>query len=250
MPVSPRSIPSWATWIGRRVCPYTWSAASEELARQAIARYPERRSATMTLLYIAMREDLDQGNHRLTEDGMRKVADLAGVTPAQVAAVASFYTMYKRQPVGRYLISVCTSLSCWLSGADEVLHALEDEAGTPSGYPDAEDLISPEHVECIGACGAAPAVQVNYEFVEGVTPAKARRWSGGCGPSAPSRCRAMISRPASEVAPPFLGPSPTRWAPPVRYPPSPSSEPRSRPRPAEPAGFPPPSRRRGTGTPR
>ena len=158
---------------------YTWSAVAEQHARNALAAYPERRSGIMALLYIAMREDLDQGNDHLTDEGMRKVAELVGVTPAQVAAVASFYTMYKRTPVGRYLVSVCTSLSCWLGGADDVLGAIEDELGTPSGHTDAEGLVSPEHVECIGACGAAPVVQVNYEFVEGVTPAKARdlvRW--------------------------------------------------------------------------
>ena len=158
---------------------YTWSVVAEERARKVIAGYPDRRSAMMALLYIAMQEDLDHGNDRLTEEGMRKVAELTGVTPAQVVAVASFYTMYKREPVGRYLVSVCTSLSCFLSGADDVLHAVEDEAGASSGHPDAEGLVSPEHVECIGACGAAPAVQVNYEFVEGVTPRKARemvRW--------------------------------------------------------------------------
>ena len=158
---------------------YTWSAGAEERARKLIAAYPQRRSAIMALLYIAMQEDLDRGKDRLTDDGMRKVADLAGVTPAQVVAVASFYTMYKRSPVGRYLVSVCTSLSCWLGGADDVLHAIEDEVGAPSGHVDGEGLVSPEHVECIGACGAAPTVQVNYEFVEGVTPDRARemvRW--------------------------------------------------------------------------
>ena len=158
---------------------YTWSAVAEERARKVIASYPQRRSAVMPLLYIAMREDLDRGSDRLTPEGMRRVAELVGLTPAQVLAVASFYTMYKREPVGRYLVSVCTSLSCWLGGADDVLHAVEDEAGAPSGGTGSDDLISPEHVECIGACAGAPALQVNYEFVEGVTPGKARqmvRW--------------------------------------------------------------------------
>ena len=158
---------------------YTWSAVAEERARKVIASYPQRRSAVMPLLYIAMREDLDRGSDRLTPEGMRRVAELVGLTPAQVSAVASFYTMYKREPVGRYLVSVCTSLSCWLGGADDVLHAVEDEAGAPSGGTGSDDLISPEHVECIGACAGAPALQVNYEFVEGVTPGKARqmvRW--------------------------------------------------------------------------
>ena len=158
---------------------YTWSSAAEDLARRAIARYPEPRSALMPLLYIAMQEDRNRGKAHLTDDGMRKVAEMVGITPAQAAAAASFYTMYKLQPVGRYLISVCTSLSCWLAGADDVLHALEEEAGAPSGHTDEEGLITPEHVECIGACGGAPAVQVNYEFVEGVDPDRVRemvRW--------------------------------------------------------------------------
>lgn len=149
---------------------YSWSAEAEALAKDVIARYPEKRSGTMPLLYIAMRED-----GYLTADGMRKVADLVDLTPAQVSAVASFYTMYKREKVGKYLVSVCTSISCWLLGGDDVLHAVEDEAGVPHGQTDADGLISPEHVECIGACGGAPAVQVNYEFIEGVTPEKARQ---------------------------------------------------------------------------
>ena len=164
---------------------YTWSPIAEERARKVVASYPQRRSAVMPLLYIAMREDLDRGNDRLTPEGMRRVAELVGLTPAQVLAVASFYTMYKREPVGRYLVSVCTSLSCWLEGADDVLHAVEDEAGASSGGTDREGLVSPEHVECIGACGGAPAVQVNYEFVEGVTPGKAREMVGWLRSSRP-----------------------------------------------------------------
>ncbi len=158
---------------------YKWSAPAEERARKLVAAYPDRRSAIMPLLYVAMQEDIDQGHGQLTNAGMRKVAELVDATPAQVIAVASFYTMYKRAPVGRYLVSVCTSLSCWLEGADEVLHAVEDEARVPSGQVDGEGLISPEHVECIGACAGGPAVQVNYEFVEGLSPDRARdmvRW--------------------------------------------------------------------------
>lgn len=149
--------------------PYVWSERAESRAAEVMARYPHRRSAVMPLLYIAMRED-----GRLTEAGMRKVAEMTGITPAQVVAVAGFYTMYKRAPVGKYLVSVCTSLSCWLLGADGVLKAVEEAAGVGSGQTDREGLVSPEHVECIGACGGAPALQVNYEFVEGVAPQAAR----------------------------------------------------------------------------
>jgi NADH-quinone oxidoreductase subunit E len=151
-----------------------WPEATQERARAIVARYPAKRSAVMPLLYLAMAED-----GYLTEAGMAEVAEWVGITPAQVLGVASFYTMYKREPTGRYLISCCTSISCMLLGSDEVLHALEDESGVPHGETDADGLISVEHAECIGACGGAPAVQVNYELIEGITPEKARelvRW--------------------------------------------------------------------------
>ena len=146
-----------------------WPEATQERARTIIARYPEARSAVMPLLYLAMRED-----GWLTDEGMVEVAEWTGLTPAQVQAVASFYTMYKRERTGKYLVSVCTSISCMLLGSDDVLHAVEDEAGVPHGETDDEGLISVEHAECIGACGGAPAVQVNYELIEGVTPDKGR----------------------------------------------------------------------------
>ena len=89
-------------------------------------------------------------------------------------SVASFYTMFKREDTGNYLISVCTSISCFLLGADDVLDAISDETGVPDGETDADGTFSVEHAECIGACGGAPAVQVNYELIEGVTPDKGR----------------------------------------------------------------------------
>jgi NADH-quinone oxidoreductase E subunit len=146
-----------------------WSAETEARADEIIERYPERRSAVMPLLYLAMAED-----GHLTDVGMEEVARRVGITPAQVRSVASFYTMYKRERTGRYLVSACTSISCMLLGGDEVLHAVEDQANVPHGETDDEGLLSVEHVECIGACGGAPAMQVNYELVEGITPEKAR----------------------------------------------------------------------------
>jgi NADH-quinone oxidoreductase subunit E len=157
-----------------------WSEATEERAREIISRYPQKRSAVMPLLYLAMAED-----GYLTNEGMEEVARWVGITPAQVHAVASFYTMYKREPTGRYLISCCTSISCMLLGGDDILHAVEDESGVPHGETDSEGFLSVEHVECIGACGGAPAVQVNYELIEGVTSERARdlvRWLKGAQP--------------------------------------------------------------------
>jgi NADH-quinone oxidoreductase subunit E len=145
----------------------TWSEDTMARARDIVARYPQARSAIMPLLYVAMRED-----GHLTPDGMRQVAELTGVTPAQVQSTASFYNMFHREEKGTYLVSVCTSISCFLLGADDVMAAVEAESGVPAG--EADDEIGVEHAECIGACGGAPACLVNYELVEGLTPQKAR----------------------------------------------------------------------------
>jgi NADH:ubiquinone oxidoreductase subunit E len=148
----------------------TWSPATLARAEAIIARYPDRRSAVMPLLYLAMATD-----GRLTAEGMRTVAEHTGLTPVQVQSVASFYSMYKRE-LGDHLVSVCRSVSCHLLGGDAVLDAVVDETGIRPGETGA---LTVEAVECIGACGGAPAVQVDYELVEGVTPEKARalcRW--------------------------------------------------------------------------
>jgi NADH-quinone oxidoreductase subunit E len=145
-----------------------WTAPNRERAATMLAAYPEKRSAVMPLLYLA---SLEHGH--VTDEGMRQVAELTGLSSAQVQSVASFYTMYKRDHVGTYLISVCTSISCYLLGADDVLEAIEHGTATPDGETSENGMFSVEHVECLGACGGAPAVQVNYELVEGVEPDKA-----------------------------------------------------------------------------
>ena len=142
-----------------------WSRDNKERAASVIAQYPDPRSAIMPLLYIASRE-----HAYASEEAMRQVADLVGVTPVQVRSVASFYTMFKREPVGRFLVSVCTSISCHLLGGDAVLAAVCQAAGVEQGGTTQDGVVSVERVECIGACGGAPAVQVNYELIEGVSP--------------------------------------------------------------------------------
>lgn len=156
-----------------------WKPANQERAEVILAQYPEPRSAIMPLLYVASRE-----HSFVTDEAMREVAELVGITPAQVQSVASFYTMFKSEEVGRYLVSVCTSISCHLLGGDDVLDAVTDTADAAEDES-SEILISVERAECIGACGGAPAIQVNYETVEGLTPAKATalvEWLSGSQP--------------------------------------------------------------------
>lgn len=157
-----------------------WSEGSQQLACEILGKYPDRRSAVMPLLYVSMVE-----NGYVTAAGMKAVGVLTGLTGAQVQSVASFYSMYKREEPGDYLVSVCTSISCFLSGADDVLAAIEDESGVPDGETGGEGKFTVEHIECNGACGGAPVVLVNYEMIEGVTPDKARelvRWLRDGGP--------------------------------------------------------------------
>ncbi len=157
-----------------------WSESSQALAREILGRYPYKRSAVMPLLYVSMIE-----NGYVTTAGMSAVATLTGLTGAQVQSIASFYSMYKREELGDYLVSVCTSISCFLRGADDVLGAIEDETGVPDGETGGNGRFSVEHVECNGACGGAPVVLVNYEMIEGVTPDKARdlvKWLRDGGP--------------------------------------------------------------------
>jgi len=146
-----------------------WPPDLQATAAALAARYPERRSALSPLLYLAMRQE-----GGVTREAIRRVAELTGLTPAQVQSVASFYTMYKEAP-GRYVISVCASISCHLLDAAAVLAAVEEETGVVDGETDEAGLFTVERVECLGACGGAPALQVNYETVEGVTPEQARR---------------------------------------------------------------------------
>jgi NADH-quinone oxidoreductase subunit E len=146
-----------------------WTHDNQRRAEEILGKYPEKRSAVMPLLYVAA---LEYGH--VSNDAMRDVAEMTGLTAAQVQAVASFYTMYRREPVGKYVVSVCTSISCYLRGADAVLAAIEEEAGILDGETTPDRLISVEHVKCSGACGGAPAVSVNWELVEGLEPDKAR----------------------------------------------------------------------------
>jgi NADH-quinone oxidoreductase subunit E len=132
-------------------------ASAEEL----IARYPERRSALLPLLYLVQAAD-----GYVSPAGVAQVADLLGLTKAQVAAVATFYNMFRRRPVGKYLVSVCRTLPCQLRGSREISSALCQRLDVPLGGTDASGMVTVEEVECLAACDGAPVVQVNTENYE------------------------------------------------------------------------------------
>jgi NADH-quinone oxidoreductase subunit E len=126
-------------------------------ANEIVARYPRAKSAILPLAHLAQDQD-----GWLTREAMLEIAELVGVTAADVLGTCSFYTMFKRDRVGRLLVSVCTNATCLVTGGPEVLAQLSHR------YAD-DPEVTVEEVECIAACGGAPAIQVNYEFHEKVT---------------------------------------------------------------------------------
>jgi NADH-quinone oxidoreductase subunit E len=141
------------------------SAENAITAREIIARYPRPKSALIPLLHLAQEQD-----GYVTEDAMAHIAELVGVTPAEVLGTCSFYEMFKREPVGEYLVNVCTNISCMLLGGEELLHHLEDRLGIRSGSTTPDGTFTIEDVECIAACTEAPCLQVNYRYFYKVTP--------------------------------------------------------------------------------
>jgi NADH-quinone oxidoreductase subunit E len=144
------------------------TADNVALAGEIIARYPRPRSALIPLLHLAQEQD-----GHLTEDAMEHVAELVGVTPAEVLGTASFYEMFKREPVGEYVVNVCTNISCLLMGGEELLHALERKLGIKAGNTTPDGKFTLEDVECIAACTEAPCLQVNYRYFHQVAPSEA-----------------------------------------------------------------------------
>ena len=145
-----------------------WETQRLEKAKQIIKMYPQKRSALGPLLYLAQDKDGYISNESIVE-----ISSLVGITEVQVQSVASFYSMYKQEPTGKYLLSVCKSISCEISNSSEVIESVKEFTGLSNNETDDQNLFTYESVECIGACGGAPAVQVNYETIEGLTPDKA-----------------------------------------------------------------------------
>jgi NADH-quinone oxidoreductase subunit E len=130
---------------------------AREEANAIVARYPSSRSALMPLLYLVQSVE-----GYVSRDGLREVAEVLGLTTADVDAVATFYSMYRFEPSGRYVLSVCTNVSCALLGARKLYeHARETLDADPAEVTAVEGITLHEE-ECLGACEQAPVVQVNY----------------------------------------------------------------------------------------
>jgi len=146
--------------------PNVFSAEVRDAARQLMARYPEgqARSALLPMLHLVQSE---QGY--VSADGIAFCAEMLQITKAQVAAVVTFYTMYKRKPTGEYLVSVCTNTLCGMLGGDEIYASLSESLGVGNEGTTADGRITLEYAECLAACDYAPVLTVNYEYFDNQT---------------------------------------------------------------------------------
>jgi NADH-quinone oxidoreductase subunit E len=134
---------------------------------QLIARYPLKRSALVPLLMYAQDEV-----GCVSEEVIAEVAQRVEVRPIEVVEVIGYYSMLHRKPLGKYNVQVCTNISCMLRGADEMYEHVCKKLGIKHKQTTPDGLFSLEEVECLGACCGAPAMQVNYDFYENLTPEK------------------------------------------------------------------------------
>lgn len=134
------------------------------VAREIVARYPRQKSALIPLLHLAQQQD-----GYITQEAMRHIAELVAVTPAEVYGTATFYEMFKFEPLGKYLINVCGTMSCALLGAEELMHHAEQRLGIKAGGTTTDGVFSLHHAECQAACTEAPCLQVNYRYRYRVT---------------------------------------------------------------------------------
>ncbi|MFE3326001.1 NADH-quinone oxidoreductase subunit NuoE [Streptomyces sp. NPDC059176] len=145
-------------------------ARLEADAQEVIGRYPDSRSALLPLLHLVQAEE-----GFVSRTGMRFCAEVLGLTTAEVTAVATFYTMYRRKPSGDYQVGVCTNTLCAVMGGDAIFAELQEHLGVGNDGTTDDGTITLEHIECNAACDFAPVVMVNWEFFDNQTPESARR---------------------------------------------------------------------------
>ncbi|MFB4313713.1 NADH-quinone oxidoreductase subunit NuoE [Actinomadura sp. 21ATH] len=171
VPDTNRQVPVAAPVVPEKAEPFD-PAVRERLERDAkeiIARYPKPRSALLPMLHLVQSAD-----GYVSQRGIEFCAEQLGITSAQVTGVATFYTMYKREPVGEYHVGVCINTLCAVMGGDQIWSELSDHLGVGHDQATPDGKVSLERIECNAACDFAPVMTVNWEFFDDMTPEKAR----------------------------------------------------------------------------
>jgi NADH-quinone oxidoreductase subunit E len=136
--------------------------------REIGARYPQARSGLLPMLHLVQASE-----GRITSEGIEACAGILGISAAEVSGVATFYTMYKRRPVGEYHVGVCTNTLCAVMGGDVIFERLKEHLDVGNDETTDDGKITLEHVECNAACDYAPVMMVNWEFMDNMTPQSA-----------------------------------------------------------------------------
>ncbi len=170
-----------------------------ELMQTIIKRYPRSRSAIMPLLHY-----VQSVSGYVTNEGIETISEILEIETAEVSAVATFYTQYKRKPVGEYHVGVCTNTLCAVMGGDAIFASLKDHLGIENDGVTADGKVSLEHIECNAACDYAPVVMANWEFYDNQTVESAKALVDGAragNPPAPTRgpSRLVTYKEASAV---------------------------------------------------
>lgn len=142
-----------------------FSPEGQKKVEKILNRYPIKVNALLPILHLAQKENKGY----LTPEWMKHVAEICEVPPTHVEGVATFYTMFKFHPPGKYHLQICTNISCGLCGGEEILEHVEKRLNTHTGHTTEDGQFSIEEVECLGACGFGPVMIVNDEFHEGLT---------------------------------------------------------------------------------
>ena len=158
---------------------------NQEIMNSIVARYPRKRSAIMPLLHY-----VQSVAGYVTNSGIENIAEILEIATAEVSAVATFYTQYKRNPIGEYHVGVCTNTLCAVMGGDVIFGALKEHLGIENDGVSADGKVSLEHIECNAACDYAPVVMANWEFYDNQTVESAKALVDGAragNPPAPTR---------------------------------------------------------------
>ncbi len=151
---------------------------NEKILNEVLARYPVKKAALLPVLHLAQRQW-----GQITPEIMSYVASRLDVHDSEVMNTFTFYTMFRKKAVGKHHIQVCTNLSCYLRGSDELMHLIERKLGIKVGESTADGQFTLDHVECLASCGTAPMMQVNDSYYEDLTKEKVEqlldKWSAG-----------------------------------------------------------------------
>ncbi len=148
----------------------TLSTTTYDELREIAARYPQARSGLLPMLHLVQSTE-----GQVTPEGIEACAEILGISAAEVSGVATFYTMYKRRPVGDYHVGVCTNTLCAVMGGDLIFERLKQHLDVGNDETTEDGKVTLEHVECNAACDYAPVVMVNWEFMDNQTPESARQ---------------------------------------------------------------------------